>query len=96
VRAGMAENLLQQLIVLRRARQRAPNLFQSDRLLCGFWSLFLSPGRIRKVAIAFRASTILHAAERRKKGNRHRDHCGRSSSTSSMAPICTAFSEGTP
>ena len=38
VRAVMAENLLlkQQLIVLSRARQRAPNLSQSDRLLCGF------------------------------------------------------------
>jgi hypothetical protein len=38
VRAVMAENLLlkQQLIVLRRARQRAPNLTRSDRLLCGF------------------------------------------------------------
>ena len=43
VRAVIAENLLlkQQLIVLRRARQRAPNLLRSDRLLCGFWSLFL-------------------------------------------------------
>jgi hypothetical protein len=38
VRAVMAENLLlkQQLIVLRRARKRAPNLTPSDRLLCGF------------------------------------------------------------
>ena len=61
VRTVMAENLLlkQQLIVLRRARQRAPNLTRSDRLLCGFWSLFLSPGRIRKVAIALRPSTLL-------------------------------------
>src|SRR5438270_13155923 len=61
VRAVMAENLLlkQQLIVLRRARRRAPNLTQSDRVLCGLWSLFLRPGRIRKVAIAFRPSTLL-------------------------------------
>ena len=38
VRAVIAENLLlkQQLIVLRRSRQRAPNLRVSDRLLCGF------------------------------------------------------------
>jgi hypothetical protein len=45
VRAVMAENLLlkQQLIVLRRGRQRAPNLRRSDLLLCGFWSLFLKP-----------------------------------------------------
>jgi putative transposase len=61
VRAVMAENLLlkQQLIVLRRGRQRAPNLRRSDRLLCGFWSLFLNPRRIRNVAIAFRPSTLL-------------------------------------
>src|SRR3982074_3171790 len=53
VRAVMAENLLlkQQLIVLRRARQRAPNLTSSDRLLLGFGSIFLGPRRIRKVAI---------------------------------------------
>jgi transposase InsO family protein len=57
----MAENLLlkQQLIVLRRGRRRAPNLTWSDRVLCGFWSLFLGPGRIRKVAIAFRPATLL-------------------------------------
>src|SRR6202158_1027180 len=61
VRAVIAENLLlkQQLIVLRRARKRAPNLALSDRLLCGFWSIFLSPGRIRKAAIALRPSTLL-------------------------------------
>jgi putative transposase len=61
VRAVIAENLLlkQQLIVLRRARRRAPNLTLSDRLLCGFWSLFLSPGRIRKVAVILRPSTLL-------------------------------------
>jgi hypothetical protein len=53
VRAVIAENLVlkQQLIVLRRGRQRAPNLRVSDRLLCGFGSLFLSPGRIRKLAM---------------------------------------------
>ena len=62
VRAVMAENLLlkQQLIVLRRARKRAPNLTASDRLLCGFWSLFLTAGRIRKVAGALRPSPLLH------------------------------------
>ncbi len=42
VRAVIAENLLlkQQLIVLRRSRQRAPNLRVGDRLLCGFGALF--------------------------------------------------------
>ena len=44
VRAVIAENLLlkQQLIVLRRARRRAPNLALSDRLICAVGSLFLS------------------------------------------------------
>src|SRR5579864_6327777 len=74
IRAVIAENLLlkQQLIVLRRARQRAPNLTRSDRLLCGLWSLFLSPGRIRKVAIALRPSTLLafHQALVRRKYRR--------------------------
>jgi transposase InsO family protein len=61
VRAVIAENLVlkQQLIVLRRGRGRAPNLKQSDRLLFGFASLFLTPARIRRVAIAFRPSTLL-------------------------------------
>jgi hypothetical protein len=61
VRAVIAENLLlkQQLIVLRRARRRAPNLTRSDRLLCGCGSLFLDPGRIRTLAIALRPSTLL-------------------------------------
>jgi hypothetical protein len=56
----IAENLLlKQLIVRRRARRRAPHLTLSDRLLCGFGSLFLDPGRIRTLAIALRPSTLL-------------------------------------
>ena len=74
VRAVITENLLlkQQLIVLRRARQRAPNLKVGDRLLCGFGSLFLSPGRIRKVAIGVRPATLLtfHQALVRRKYRR--------------------------
>ena len=66
-----AENLLlkQQLIVLRRARKRAPNVTSSDRLRFGFWSMFLSPGGIHKVAIALRPSTLLafHRALARRK-----------------------------
>jgi transposase InsO family protein len=74
VRAVIAENLLlkQQLIVLRRARQRVPNLTLSDRLLFGFGSLFISPGRFRKVAIGVRPSTLLafHQALVRRKYRR--------------------------
>jgi hypothetical protein len=61
VRTVIAENLLlkHQLLVLRRGRRRAPNLTGSDRLLCGFASLFLSTSRIRKVALAFRPRDTL-------------------------------------
>jgi transposase InsO family protein len=67
------ESLLkQQLIVLRRARKRAPNLTSSDRLLCGFWSIFLTAGRIRKAALALHPSTLLafHQALVRRKYRR--------------------------
>ena len=74
VRAVIAENLLlkQQLVVLRRRRQRAPHLTANDRLMFGFGSLFLSPGRIRKVAIGVRPSTLLafHQALVRRKYRR--------------------------
>src|SRR3954471_18589344 len=61
VRAIIAENRLlkHQLIVLRRGRRRAPNLTRGDRLLFGFGSLFLTAAQIRRVAIAFRPSTLL-------------------------------------
>ena len=61
VRAVIAENLVlkRQLLVLRRGLERAPNLRLSDRLLFGVESLFLSPGRMRKLAIAVRPSTLL-------------------------------------
>jgi transposase InsO family protein len=74
VRAVIAENLVlkQQLIMLRRGRRRAPSLTLSDRLLCGFGSLFLSPGRIRRVAIALQPSALLasHQALVRRKYRR--------------------------
>ena len=61
VRGVIAENLLlkQQLLVLRRGRRRAPNLTLSNRLICAVGSLFLSPGRIHKIAVALRPSTLL-------------------------------------
>ena len=73
VRAVIAGNLLlkQQLIVLRRARRRAPKLSVSDRLLFGFESLFVTPGRIRQLAIVLRPSTLLafHRALVRRKSH---------------------------
>ncbi len=38
--------MMQQLLVLNRSRRRAPSLSALDRILLGFWSLFLSEGRL--------------------------------------------------
>ena len=60
-KALVAENLLikQQLLILTRSRQRAPNLTPRDRILLGLWSLFLRPARFEKVAVALRPATLL-------------------------------------
>ena len=57
----VAENLLlrQQLLILRRSRRRARNLRARDRLLLGFWSLFLSPRRRVRTAIILKPSSLL-------------------------------------
>ncbi|MBK8011687.1 MAG: transposase [Deltaproteobacteria bacterium] len=56
-----AENALlrHQLLVLRRARRRAPSLRPIDRLILGLGSLLVSPKRISKVAVVVRPSTLL-------------------------------------
>jgi hypothetical protein len=49
----------QQLLIINRSRQRAPNLSLLDRFLLGFWSLFLNPRRILRAAVIIRPSTLL-------------------------------------
>ena len=70
-RAVMAENLLlkQQLIIHSRSRQRAPNLTTHDRVLLGFWTLFMNPRRIARSAIIIKPATLLrfHAAMKKRK-----------------------------
>ncbi len=60
-RAALAENFLlnRQLLVLRRSRQRSPNLRASDRWLFGFCSQFLSRRRLVRAAIILKPSTLL-------------------------------------
>ena len=60
-RAVVADSLLikQQLIVINRSRRRAPNLTPVDRILFGFWSLFLNPHHIQRAAVIIRPSTLL-------------------------------------
>jgi len=62
VRAVVAESVLakHQLLILNRSRRRAPNLRIRDRLIAGFCSLWIKPGRLRRVAIAFKPSTFLN------------------------------------
>jgi len=61
VKSVIAEDLLlkQQLLIVCRPRQRAPNLCAVDRFLLGFCALFLRPGRIVKNAVGIRPSTLL-------------------------------------
>jgi len=70
-RAVMAENLLlkQQLIIHRRSRQRAPNLTTCDRVILGFWTLFMNHRRIARSAIIIKPATLLrfHAAMKKRK-----------------------------
>lgn len=58
----VADSLLvkQQLLIMNRARRRAPNLIALDRFLLGFWSLFLNPRHIQRAAVIIRPSTLLH------------------------------------
>jgi hypothetical protein len=60
-RAVIAETLLlkHQLVILNRARRRAPNLTAVDRIVMGFCSLFISPSRIYKVAAVLKPATLL-------------------------------------
>ena len=60
-KAVVADSLLmkQQLLVINRSRQRAPNFSALDRFLLGFWSLFLNPRHLRRAAIIIRPSTLL-------------------------------------
>src|SRR6516162_5910718 len=62
LRAVIAESILakHQLLILNRSRRRAPNLRILDRLIAGFCSLWIKSNRLRRVAIAFKPSTLLN------------------------------------
>ena len=60
-KAIVADSLLmkQQLLIINRSRQRAPNLSALDRFLIGFWSQFLNTRHLRRAAVIIRPSTLL-------------------------------------
>jgi hypothetical protein len=49
-----------QLLIMKRSRQRAPNLTSWDRLTLGFCALFVSRERLSKMAVILKASTLLY------------------------------------
>ena len=61
VRSVVAESVLvkQQLLILNRSRQRAPNLRSSDRLVAGLCALLIRPARLIHSAIVLKPSTLL-------------------------------------
>jgi transposase InsO family protein len=66
---NLAVPLKQQQIIHSRSRRRAPNLTARDRVLLGFWSLFLNPRRIARSAIIIKPFTLLsfHNALKKRK-----------------------------
>ncbi len=60
-RAVVAESLLvkHQLVILNRGRERAPNLRPMDRVIAGLCTLFIRPGRLLRIAVVLRPSTLL-------------------------------------
>ena len=73
VRGLVAENVLlkQQLLVLARARRRAPNLTPPERFVLALCTLLVSPSRWPKIAAGVKPSTLLELHEclvRRKLG----------------------------
>ena len=61
IKTVVAENLLlkQQLIVLGRSRQKAPNLKTSERFVLGTLSLFMSTRRRLSAAVIIQPATLL-------------------------------------
>jgi putative transposase len=85
VKAVLAESLLikHQLVVMNRARHRAPALSPSDRFFMGLWSTFMNPRRLLRAAVVIKPSTLLkfHRALIKRKyrllfSSRHRDKPG--------------------
>jgi putative transposase len=62
LRSVVAESMLvkHQLLILNRARKRAPNLRATERIIAGLCALFINPARILRSAIVLKPSTLLH------------------------------------
>lgn len=74
IKALAAENLVlkHQLLIISRSRIRSPRLTASDRLIFGWLSMLMNPGRVLKSAIIIKPATLLefHRALVKKKYQR--------------------------
>jgi putative transposase len=61
IRAVAAESLAvkHQLLIMKPSRRRSPNLTAWDRVILGFCTLMVSPGRLSKMAVILKKSTLL-------------------------------------
>src|SRR5208282_3549283 len=61
LRSVVAESLAvkHQLLIMKRSQRRSPNLTSWDRLMLGFYTLLVSPKRLRKIAVITKPSTLL-------------------------------------
>src|SRR5271157_2179096 len=61
LRSVVAESLAvkHQLLIMKRSQRRARNLTSWDRLMLGFYTLLVSPKRLRKMAVITKPSTLL-------------------------------------
>jgi transposase InsO family protein len=59
--------LRHQLLILNRGRQRAPNLWATDRITAGLFTLLISQARILRSAIVLKPSTLLCLQNRLRK-----------------------------
>jgi hypothetical protein len=62
IRSVIAESVLvkQQLLILNRTRQRAPNLHTLDRFVAGLCARLIRPDRLIRSAIVLKPSTLLN------------------------------------
>ncbi len=60
-RSVVAESLLvkHQLVILNRGRERALNVRPMDRIIAGLCTVFIRPGRLLRIAVVLKPSTLL-------------------------------------
>lgn len=105
VKVVMTENLAlrQQLIVLNRNRNRAPQLKTQDRWLLGVFAGFIADSRLHKIAVAIKPSTILkfHKALVKRKykllySNKGRKKPGRHGPSQNMIDLIVEMKQKNP